>query len=63
MYYCSTIYGVPPVLHEHITKFPMVHTMNIFLTNRNIPVPNVSLHERFLVQQLGLPGFYHVVAR
>ncbi|KAK9799835.1 hypothetical protein WJX73_007321 [Symbiochloris irregularis] len=63
LYYSESIYGVPPVLREHVGKFPMVHTLNILLTTRHVPVPNVSLQERFLVQQLGVPGFYHVVTR
>ena len=30
---------------------------------RVLYVPTVAPHERFLLQHLGLPGFYHVVAR
>ena len=26
-------------------------------------MPTVASHERFLLQHLGLPGFYHVIAR
>ena len=63
LYYSESIYGVPPVLREHVAKFPVVHTLNILLTTRNVPVPNVSMQERFLVQQLGVPGFYHIVTR
>ncbi|KAK9810742.1 hypothetical protein WJX73_004336 [Symbiochloris irregularis] len=63
LYYSSTIHGVPPVLHKLTPKYPTLHTVNIFVTNRQIPVPNVGLKERFLVRQLGLPGFYHMVAR
>lgn len=63
LYYSSTIHGVPPVLHKIAPKSPTLHTVNIFVTNRQIPVPNVGLKERFLVRQLGLPGFYHMVAR
>lgn len=37
--------------------------VNIFLTNRFVPVPEVMPKERLLVEQLGVKGFYHVIAR
>ena len=46
-----------------VTKLPALHTVNVILTNRHIIVPQVMEHERFLVKQLPLPGFFHVIAR
>jgi K+ transporter len=37
--------------------------VNIFLTIRHVPIPEVQPIERLLVEQLGVKGFYHVVAR
>ncbi|KAK9804738.1 hypothetical protein WJX72_002866 [[Myrmecia] bisecta] len=57
------IYGVPPVLAQQITKFPAVHEVVVFLTNRFVPVPDVLDHELLLIEQLGVSGFYHCIAR
>ena len=44
-------------------RFPVLHDVNVSLTVRFVPVPEVQDFERFLVKQLPLPGFYHVIAR
>ncbi len=62
-YYSENIYGVPPVLIQHVQKFPMLHEVNILITNRAVPVPDVRHQERILVETLGLPGFYHCICR
>ena len=41
----------------------MVYEVNIFLTNRHLPIPEVLPSERLLVEQKGACGFYHVIAR
>ena len=41
----------------------MVYEVNIFLTNRYLPIPAVLPPERLLVEQKGACGFYHVIAR
>ncbi|KAK9823651.1 hypothetical protein WJX72_004427 [[Myrmecia] bisecta] len=61
--YSEYIYGVPPVLTAQLVKFPAVHEVAIFLTNRFVPVPDVDNNERLLVEQLGVSGFYHCIAR
>ena len=62
-YYSENIYGVPPVLIQHVQKFPVLHEVNILITNRAVPVPDVLHKERILVETLGLPGFYHCICR
>ena len=62
-YYSENIYGVPPVLIQHLQKFPVLHEVNILITNRAVPVPDVMHKERLLVETLGLPGFYHCICR
>ena len=62
-YYSENIYGVPPVLIQHVQKFPVLHEVNILITNRAVPVPDVMHKERILVETLGLPGFYHCICR
>lgn len=62
-YYSENIYGVPPVLVQHVQKFPVLHEVNILITNRAVPVPDVLHKERILVETLGLPGFYHCICR
>ena len=63
LYYSENIYGVPPVLIQHVQKFPVLHEVNILITNRAVPVPDVLHQERILVETLGLPGFYHCICR
>ncbi len=63
LYYSETVYGVPPVLVQHLSMFPMLHEINIIITNRNVAVPEVHQHERFLIEQLGITGFYHCIVR
>jgi hypothetical protein len=41
----------------------MLYEVNIVLTNRNVPIPEVLPRERLLVEQLEASGFYHVIAR
>ena len=41
----------------------MMYEVNIFLTNRYVPIPEVLPHERLLVEQAGASGFYYVIAR
>eukprot|EP00884_Botryococcus_braunii_P022819 jgi/Botrbrau1/9220/Bobra.0028s0016.1 len=63
VYYADTFTGVPPVLSQLISHWPVLFEVNIFLTNRFVPVPEVMPKERLLVEQLGVKGFYHVIAR
>ncbi len=63
LYYSETIYGVPPVLVQHLQKFPVLHELNILMTNRSVPVPTVGDKERLLIEQLEVPGFYHAICR
>ena len=46
-----------------VSRLPMVYEVNIFLTNRHLPIPEVLPGERLLVEQKGACGFYHVIAR
>lgn len=62
-HYSDNIYGVPPVLIQHLQKFPILHEVNMLITNRAVPVPDVMHKERILVETLGLPGFYHCICR
>ena len=63
LYYSEFIYGVPPVMVEHMASFPVVHQINIFVTNRFCPCPRVLKHESLLIEQLGIRGFYHCICR
>lgn len=63
LYYSDSIYGAPPVLVQHLKSFPTIHEVVIFMTNRFVPVPEVLPTERFLIEQLGVGGFYHCIAR
>ena len=46
-----------------VSRMPIIYEVNIFLTNRFVPIPEVDRSERLLVEQLGVSGFYHVIAR
>ncbi|GAQ92301.1 Potassium transporter family protein [Klebsormidium nitens] len=63
LYYSDSIFGTPPVLVQHLKSFPIIHEVVIFMTNRFVPVPEVLPAERFLIEQLGVGGFYHCIAR
>ncbi|KAK9819477.1 hypothetical protein WJX81_000858 [Elliptochloris bilobata] len=63
IYYTNDITGVPPVMLQSVSRLPMVYEVNIFLTNRHLPIPEVLPGERLLVEQKGACGFYHVIAR
>ena len=63
LYYSDVLYGAPPALERQLTRFPAIHAVNVVLTVRFVPVPEVFDEERFLVKALPVPGFYHVIAR
>ena len=63
LYYGEEIHGVPPVLLQMVSRTPVLYEVNIFVTNRFVPIPEVMEAERLLVEQLGVSGFYHVIAR
>ena len=63
LYYGEEIHGVPPVLLQMVSRTPVLYEVNIFVTNRFVPIPEVLEAERLLVEQLGVSGFYHVIAR
>ena len=63
LYYGEEIHGVPPVLLQMVSRTPVLYEVNIFVTNRFVPIPEVLESERLLVEQLGVSGFYHVIAR
>jgi KUP system potassium uptake protein len=63
LYYGEDIHGVPPVLLQFVSRTPVLYEVNIFVTNRFVPIPEVLPSERILVEQLGVSGFYHIVAR
>ena len=63
LYYSDDIHGVPAVLVQTVMRMPVVYEVNIFMTNRPVPVPEVIEKERLLVEQLGVTGFYHIIAR
>lgn len=63
LYYGEEIHGVPPVLLQMVSRTPVLYEVNIFVTNRFVPIPEVLEPERLLVEQLGVSGFYHVIAR
>lgn len=46
-----------------VSRMPIIYEVNIFITNRFVPIPEVLPSERLLVEQLGVSGFYHVIAR
>ena len=54
---------MPPVLLQMVSRTPVLYEVNIFVTNRFVPIPEVMESERLLVEQLGVSGFYHVIAR
>lgn len=62
-YYTDALYGAAPALERQVTRFPALHAVNVVLTVRFVPVPEVYTEERFLVKALPVPGFYHVIAR
>lgn len=63
LYYGEDIHTVPPVLLQMVSRMPVLYEVNIFVTNRFVPIPEVMDSERILVEQLGVSGFYHIVAR
>ena len=63
VWYSDDIHGVPAVMVQAVSRLPVVYEVNIFLTNRFVPLPYVQNNERLLVEQLGMTGFYHIIAR
>jgi KUP system potassium uptake protein len=55
--------GAPPSLKAFLDRVPALHETVVFITNRRVPAPSVSDHERFVVRRLPADGFYHVLAR
>ena len=63
VYYSDVVYGAPPALEAQVTRFPALHEVNVIITIRNVPVPQVLDNERLLMKPLPIAGFYHVIAR
>lgn len=55
--------GAPPVLAHLLARLPVLYQVNIFLTVRYVPLPEVAPHERLLARDTETDGFYIVVAR
>ena len=53
----------PLAARVQVSRMPIIYEVNIFITNRFVPIPEVEPSERLLVEQLGVSGFYHVIAR
>ena len=62
-YLCGLRLGAEGLLIPQVSRMPIIYEVNIFITNRFVPIPEVLPSERLLVEQLGVSGFYHVIAR
>ncbi len=63
---CCSAAGIKLIaggMDVQVSRLPMIYEVNIFLTNRHLPIPEVLPSERLLVEQKGACGFYHVIAR
>lgn len=63
LFYSDTLESAPPVLAHLLTRMPVLFQVQIFLTNRFVPLPEVDPKERLLARDAGVEGFFHVVAR
>ena len=63
LFYSDRLDSAPPVLAHLLTRMPVLFQVQIFLTNRFVPLPEVDPKERLLARDAGVEGFFHVVAR
>ncbi|XP_058092860.1 potassium transporter 4 isoform X5 [Magnolia sinica] len=47
--YSELATGVPPIFSHFITNLPAFHTVLVFVCVKSVPVPHVSVEERFLI--------------
>ncbi|KAL6003525.1 Potassium transporter 4 [Asimina triloba] len=47
--YTELVTGVPPIFSHFITNLPAFHRVLVFVCVKSVPVPHVSVEERFLI--------------
>ncbi|MEW5299674.1 MAG: hypothetical protein WDW36_002665 [Sanguina aurantia] len=64
IYYAETPIGMPQVLLQFLSHVQAMHDVSMFVTIRVLPLPSLTVSERFLVRELeDLPNCYVVIAR
>jgi len=63
IFYSDALDATPPVLAHLIARVPCLFELNVFLTNRVVPVAEVLRAERLLARSQPVEGFFSVVAR
>uniref|UniRef100_A0A453MZX2 Potassium transporter n=1 Tax=Aegilops tauschii subsp. strangulata TaxID=200361 RepID=A0A453MZX2_AEGTS len=52
--YSELVQGIPPVFPRLVDKMPSVHTVFVFMSIKNLPIPRVAAPERFIFRRVGL---------
>ena len=60
-FYTNIQDGLTPVLGHYIKNMKSLHKVTMFTTLSHLLVPKVALHERIVVNKLGLKGVYRCV--
>jgi len=65
LFYTELVQGIPPIFPHLIEKIPTIHSVIVFITVKNLPVPHVDVMERFLFRQVEPKEFmvFRCVAR
>lgn len=65
LFYTELVQGIPPIFPHLIEKIPTIHSVIVFITVKNLPVPHVDVTERFLFRQVEPKEFmvFRCVAR
>ncbi|KAJ4762204.1 Potassium transporter [Rhynchospora pubera] len=51
--YSELAQGIPPIFAHLVEKVPYIHSVFVFVSVKNLPIPYVSSEERFIFRQAG----------
>ncbi|KAJ4762205.1 Potassium transporter [Rhynchospora pubera] len=51
--YSELAQGIPPIFAHLVKKVPYIHSVFVFVSVKNLPIPYVSSEERFIFRQAG----------
>ncbi|XP_043694662.1 potassium transporter 5-like [Telopea speciosissima] len=50
--YSELVQGIPPIFPHFISNIPSIHSVLVFVSIKQIPIPTVEMEERFLFRQV-----------
>ncbi|XP_043694659.1 potassium transporter 5-like [Telopea speciosissima] len=50
--YSELVQGIPPIFPHFISNIPSIHSVLVFVSIKQIPIPTVDMEERFLFRQV-----------